>query len=565
MATKQYKIITLLLFITFGSFLSLASFSPLKLNSQTSDSNFYQKKEFYPLKISDAIPYGAIEQNASTIYRLFESINFTIDTSTIIDANYTKMHISFSDNSTGEFDMQFDGNSLFSYEYKPGYDAPLGFHNVSFSIYNNTHTLLNTQSTFTNFTIKTNYLMNFDQCEYYIEDILNAELIVCNFSTYDFTWNITIVDNLEEAIQSNILTLEKKLVQFNFPINNETFIEKNHLYFIQLNMTDKNSGKRGTAYFPFSVRNNDPTITSSLELSSDEVLRTEDCTISFNATDVETLSKNLQPIMNIYDAQGSFLFQRTIDFESGNSFSHTFSIPENKPIGNYKIEIAIADEHGGTYLKETSLKVKNNPPEIHSYTINEKSMDQSISVPYGRNLVFKFNVSDIEEVSYVTIALLDENSEWFNVTKAYTGENTEITVRSVDLISGSWFVYVYVIDSDGAITSLIDDYDMAPQEFTIIPDIISNYLPWILLFTGMGIGTLLGILIIYSYLKKKFTDSLRTAPKRKEISTKKSSIKKKVKTKPIERKVEKEEKEELKTEKEEEKEGVPKRKIKRQL
>jgi hypothetical protein len=329
-------------------------------------------------------------------------------------------------------------------------------------------------------------------------------------------------------------------------------------------MTDKNTGIRKTAYFPFSVLNNDPTIISEVVFSSDEVLRTEECTISFNATDIESLSKNLQPIMNVYDARGRFLFQHTIDYESGDLFSHTFTIPENKPIGNYRIEVAIADEHSGTDSKEASISVINNPPEIHSYTVNGQSMDQSISVPYGRNLVFSFNVSDIEGVSYVKVALLDVNSEWFNITRAYIGEDTEINIRTVDLISGTWFAYIYVIDSDGATTSLIDDYDMAPQGITIIPDIVSSYLPWILLFMGIGVGILLGIVIVYSYLKTKFTESQKLIHKKKEISPKKAPTKKRVKTKPIEKESAKKEIEDIKAG-EEEKEGISKRKIKRQL
>jgi len=563
--TKKYKIIILILFIFFGSFFSLANFTLKNSQSQISNSNLSQNKDIFVPKISGPLPYGAIKRNVTSIYRLFESINISIDTSSFLYANYAKMHISFSDNSTGEYNMHFDGNDQFSYIYKPEYDAPLGFHTVSFSIYNETHTLLHNQSTFTNFTIKTNYMINFDQSEYYIEDRLNAELIVSNFSNYDFTWNITLVDSLDEETQNNLIDLEKDSVQFAFRIINETFIEKNSLYYIQLNMTDKKTGRRETAYFPFYVRNNDPTITSAIIFSPEEIFRTEDCTVSFNVTDIESLPKNLQPVINVFDAQGKFLNQYSLEFESDNLFSGTFSIPSNKPIGNYKIDVAVADEHAGTFSKEAFIIVKNNPPEIHSYTINQKSMNQSISVPYGRNLVFKFNVSDIEGVSYVKVALLDEKSEWFNITRAYSGENTEITIRTVDLISGTWIVYIYVIDSDGAITSLIDDYNLAPQGITIIPDIISSYLPWIMFFTGICIGTLVGVVSIYSYLKTKYVESQKLTQRRKEITPKKPSFKKKLKRKPIERKVEKKEKEELKPEIEEDKEPVTKRKIKRQL
>jgi hypothetical protein len=461
--------------------------------------------------------------------------------------------------------MNFEGNNKYSYEYIPEYDAPLGFQNVSFLIYNETSQLLNSHTTYTNFTIDTNYLVTlYDQIEgtlsseFYIEDIVDARVKVWNISkyNYDFTWNTTIVDSSKELI----LALDKNQIQYTFPVANETFIKKDHFYYIQLNMTDKNSGRKETAYFPFYVRNNDPIISSSIDLNPVEVFRTDDCTISFNATDIETLSKNLIPSIRIFDAEGNFVLQRNIEFVSENLFSDTFAIPANKPIGQFRIELIVRDELAASYIEEIYLTVKNNPPEINSYNVNGLNMDQSISVPYGRNLVFTFNVSDIEEVSYVKIALLNGNNEWFNITRKYIGQDTEISIRTIDLIGGIWYVYIYVIDSDGSVTSLIDDYDKAPQGIRIIPDVFGDYLPWILLFAGVGIGFVVGVVIIYSYLKTKYVESQKVTPKKKEI-TKKPIAKKKVKKEELERK----DIEEPEPIKEEEEEGVPKRKIKRKL
>jgi len=569
LVTKQYKITVLILFIFFSSFSSLAILSINNLQFLDVNSNYYQNEELFSPEIADyAFPLWAIEQNATIIYRLFESINFTIDTfdiEQIDDVDHSKMQITFSNGSTRYYDMAFVGNDKYFYEYKPEYNAPLGFQNVSFLIYNETNTLLNSHTTYTNFTIVTNYLVNLNSSEYYIEDFLNAEMIVCNFSTYDFTWNVTVVDSLDVLIQNDLLNLGKNIVQFTFPIKNETFIEKNQFYYIQLNITDKNDGKKGTAYFPFYVRNNDPIISSNIEFSPDEIFRTEDCTISFNCTDIETLSKNLVPTMYIYDAEGALVLQNLIEFDSENSFSDTFHIPAYNPIGKYKIEVRVSDEHGGSFSKETFLTVKNNAPEIHSYTINGLSMDQAISIPYGRNIVFKFNVSDKEGVSYVKVALLNQNNEWFNITREYIGQNTEIIFRTYDLITGVWDVYLYVIDSDGAVTSLIDDYDKAPQGIRIIPDVLSNFLLWILFFAGLGIGILSGIGIIYGYFKTKFGESQNIIHKKKETSTKKTFHKKKEKSKSIKEELEEKEIEEIELVKDEEKEGIPKRKIKRKL
>ncbi|GAH30845.1 unnamed protein product, partial [marine sediment metagenome] len=130
---------------------------------------------------------------------------------------------------------------------------------------------------------------------------------------------------------------------------------------------------------------------------------------------------------------------------------------------------------------------------------------------------------------------------------------------------GIWYVYVYVIDTDGTVTSLIDDYDMAPQGIRIIPDVLSSYLPWIVFFVGLIIGVLAGIGVIYKYFKSKFGESQAVSPKKRETTSKKQVPKKKVKPKIVEEDLKEKDSKESIPEKEELKEGAPKRKIKRKL
>ncbi|MFW9879789.1 MAG: hypothetical protein ACFFG0_42485 [Candidatus Thorarchaeota archaeon] len=572
MEIKQKKIVSIIIFIIFCSFLTYTISSLNNLHSPDENSNYFQSEEFFLPKISAPLPlpYSAIEQNATKIYRLFETINFTIDTSGVPYANYTKMQISFSNGSTRDFNMEYIGSGKFIGIYKPGYDAPTGFQNVSFLIYNETNVLLNSHTTYVNFTIDTNYMVSLYNSEhllaseYYIEEIIDARVIVYNFKSYDFTWNTTIVDSTE-LIQNTILNLDKDLIQSNILLHNETFRNKNQFYYIQLNMTDKNSGRERTAYFPFYVRNNNPIINSSIKLSSDELLRVEECTISLNATDIETLPENLITRIYIYNAEGDHVLTRTLNFVSENLFSNTFTITADDPIGNYLINVTVRDEHNGVSSKIKYLIVTNNLPEINSYYINGLSMNQTISVFYGRDLVFTFNVSDVEGVSYVKVALLSENNEWFNITREYIGQNTKIAIRTIDLITGIWYVYIYAIDSDGAITSLTDDYDKAPQAIRIVPDIISYYLPWILFFGGLIIGILVAISVSYGYFKAKFGESQKITKKKVEVTTKKLISKRKKKPTTSKEELESESLEELKTTKEAEKEEVPKRKIKRKL
>ncbi len=572
MTKKRYKIIILFLFILFG--FSLNSIL-LSLNDfQTFNYEDYENEDLINPKISTThLRYSDIHQNATTIYRLFESINFTIDTFNDFPyAHHITMEIQFSNSSIKNYNMTRIGYN-FSYEYKPKYNTQLGFHNVSFYIYNQTSILLNNHTTYTNFTIQTNCIANFNSSEYYIGDTLYSELIVNNFNssndddpkTYEFQWNLTIVDSMDEATQNNLLDLGSNVNHFYLLIDNETFQQLNKIYYLKVNMSDINYGKNAVAYFPFNIKNYNPIITSEIDLSPEEIFRTEECLVSVNVTDVETAAADLTIRVYVQDSEGQDVVEKILGHRGDNLFTIGFSIPSSRPAGTYKVTVTAVDEDNGNDSKLAYLEVKNNFPEIHSYTINGLTMNQSISVFYGRDLVFYFNVSDEEGVSYVKVALLNENDEWFNISREYKGEDTDITIRTQDLISGIWLIYIYVIDTDGAVTSLIDDYDMAPQGIRIVPDVLSNYIPWIVFIGGLSIGALVGIGIIYTYFKSKFIGRQPVSAEKKTIQSKKPIKKKKVKTQIIDKESEKEETAEVKYEEEDEKEGVSTRKIKRKL
>lgn len=562
MRNRKQISIALILFIVFNTFFGviLISFNESPI-SDIDDGD--REKIFYNPKLSngEALSYNAINRSAETVYRLFESINFTIDTFGYNDVDHAVMQIDFSNGSTINYNMENFTIHKYSYKYAPEYDAPLGFQNVSFLIYNITDTLLNTHTTYTNFTIQTNYMAFTNSSEYYVGDDLYAELIVTKCSK----WNLTIVNSTIESEQRNITNFKYNSVQFTYRINNETFYNfLGQTFYIKLNMTDTDFGIKGAAYYPFKVLNTNPVIDSlSILFSPEEPYREEECDITLNVTDTEELPENLEISMSIEDPQGIFLPTVQIDHDTNITFLGNFLIPAGSPAGKYRIEITADDKRGGISSYSDFLTVKNNLPEIHSYEINGRTGDQGLSILYGKNLIFSFNVSDVEEVAYIKVALLDENNEWYNITRGYNDIDTEINIRTIDLITGVWYVYIYVIDSDGAITSLTDDYDKAPQAITIIPDALSDYLPWIIFFLGLIVGILISVGLAYRHFKSKAIGSKAVTPKKKEIPSKKPSIKKKEKEKQTEELVEKKETKEKTPEKEEE--SVPKRKIKRKL
>ncbi len=561
---KNRKILILII-----SMCSLMSFFIISTNLQNNKFNDEIKGDFSNPNIAavpSPLPYSAISQNSSSIYRLFESINFTIDASSYSGANYSIMQVIFTNGSLINYSLNFVGNNKFYYEFTPTYDAPLGFQNASFLIYNASDVLLNNQTTYTNFTIKTNYMVNFNQNEYVIGDILSAELALNDFGAYQFRWNITVVDKINESTHENLLSLQNNLYHFSFNIDNNTFQQINKIYYVKVNISDKLTGKIRPVYFPFKIGNSNPLINSTIKLTPEDIFRTDECEISLNATDLETASEDLNLVMSLYDSEGILTLEIPIPYVSGNLFSETFNIPSSKPIGIYRISVTVTDENGGSTSETTTLTVKNNLPVIHSYLINGRSMNQSISVAYGHNLVFTFNVSDKEGVDFIKVALLDENDDWYNITTAYEDVDTKITIRSVELLTGSWIVYLFVYDSDGAIVSLTDNYIQAPQQIRIIEDTISNYIPWISLLLGLGIGMLIGIGSIFKYSKSKYSGTtVRTPKKPQKIPSKKALKKKEIKPKQSSEDLDEGSTSESESEKVPEKDSTTKRKIKRKL
>jgi len=515
--------------------------------------------------VGDPIPENYITLNETEVYRLFESINITIYAPNFLfpTVDRSVLEISFTNGSVRTYNMTAFGVEQYIYIYRPEYNAPLGVQNVSFLLYNSTWNLLNAHTTYKSFTIKTNYMLNFNSSEYYIEDILSAELTVNDFKTYQFDWNITIVDSVNEVTQRNLFNLENNLFQFSFMIENDTFDQVDETYYVKVNISDVGNGEVYPTYFPFDVLNSLPRIiTSSINFSLEEVPRTESCEISLNVTDIENIPAELIVNMDLEDPNGEKL-SVSIDHEEGNSFSTSFSIPADRPIGKYRVNFTAEDLDNGVGSYSTFLTVENNPPEIHSYKINDYSMDESVSVLYGDDLTFTFNVSDVEGIAYITVALIDKNNDWYNITRAYTGENMRIRIRTAELVKGTWYVYIYVTDTDWETTSLIDDYNLAPQEIRIITDVFSGILPWVTFFVGLIFGILAGIGGSYKLVKSSLLGAQKVTPKKKEpLKSIKKTEKKVIKPKKEEpvKEVEKEPPKE-----EEEKQKTPFRKIKRKL
>ncbi len=501
----------LIFFLLFGLFLN---FTIISSNNQTNEENKDLDKldiKFKP-KMSNGLKplnYSNIHQNASEIYRGFlqdlHSVNFTVNASGFQSVRRMEIKINFPDNTVGIFAMNNvtgqEGN--FTYTYRPVYNAPLGFHEVKFVVYNKTDDILNTQTTISNFTVKSNCLIGLDpeKSEYRRGETLETSLIVYDFVPYSFKWNITVVDNVDESIQKNIFNVGNDLFHIKIEIN-ETYEQTNKNYFIKVNMTDVNNNYKriAVAYFKFKVLL-PVSILTSIIFNPTSIFREQSCNLDTNVSYIQNdlRIELINVSFNLIDS-GIYIPELTNKYDG--RFKTTFSIDATYParIYHYIIKTLYNFEEIEEY--KGTISVKNNLPGIDGYEINDYDTDESISVNYGEDLVFEFDVYDIEGVAYITLLLINEDDDEYEITREYE-DDLEITVRTAELVTGTWEVYVYVTDTDGATVGLDDDFDTAPQKITVIPDILSNILPWIMLIIGLIIGILVATGITYYTMKSK--------------------------------------------------------------
>ena len=558
-------IIFLILFITiFGITL-------LKNDNQNNDYKYNgavseNVNNEFELKSATAINQTLIFQNVTTLRRGFESINFTINASEFTYANEAKMRIAFSNNSDSTFNMTLQSGTLsnFTIAYSPSGSAPLGIQIVSFEIFNASGLKLNDGSTQRTFRIISTSMISFNNTEYLRGEYLLADL---NDISDNFDWDLSVVNSTNESQQKELFRLGHNVLQVNFEIN-DSFIEVNKDYFIEVDLEKISTPRTTKEYFKFFVRNTDPLIIqSSVIFNPISVFRTQDCTISLNVTDVEYTAPDIDVLMILEDPNGNILPTESLDNNLDDSFTKSFSISASRPAGNYRVRFNASDPQGDIGEFSTLLTVKNNPPDIDSYEINDIDTDERISVLYGEDLVFEFDVFDEEGISYITVLLIDQDDEEYEISREYE-DDLEITVRTEDLVTGTWTVYVSVTDIDGETTKLDSDFDTGPQEIEIVPNLLDDVLPWIMFLIGLGIG-IIGVIV--TALAKRKPKVLESEISKEKIISKKKAKKTK---KPAKEKPEQVKKEPIKKEAEPEPEKVedrepktiaPKRKIKRRL
>jgi len=477
--------------------------------------------------------------NDSHVITLFESIRIDINTSAFLSpsANYTEIQFIYSDGTEFVANMTYVPEYNFTYTYTPSYDVPTGEHKIYFQIYEDDGTLMNDNTTEIPFTVDSSYYdANFQQGDdLYLGDILDVELFIQNISNYRFKYNVSVVDSTNESNQNDLMFIGNEIKWFNRTIEESKF-SVNKVYYVKANLTDTNSGKVKATYFPFTVLNRNPNILESTVELPTEIYRATTYFVSLNITDVESEHPdNLTVSMSFTDKFGNQIgsFSKILSPDEYYNYSSTFSIGPSNPVGTYYAKITATDFDDGSSSYIKTVEVKNNLPEINSYKINGRGSSESISVNYGDNLDFTFNITDKDSsVQFVTVSLLGSDGDWFNITREYSND-MKISISTYDLVQGTWYVYITALDADGGRITLGSDYGTAPQQIQVIPDILSDILPWVALVIGIVLGLLIGTGIAYKLLKRRMEKGLepkeetKTEKKKGKIAKKKPSADKK--------------------------------------
>ena len=555
------------------------SITDRSVNKDQLDDNYKPKFSLWTPK---AINPESIKKNDTFVLRVLESINFTVNITDFKSGGANHTTITFflpeypgGEYITKEYNMTKIGSSNnWTYTYTPAYNDSLGFVDVRFNIFNATGPellwlKLNTNEVTANFTIIPNSRVSFYNDEYvsneYVKDDTLTAFIMIDSSS-DYNWNISVSDDNDIGKENILFDVGNDIPFFYFDVNNS--FELDRYYYIKINMTKKSTGFNFSEYFHFKVLSTLTLFdTNSIEFIPGSIFRAQIGKVYANVTHVKYGFKpmHINVSLALNDTNGNVIYnQDTINNDDG-SFTGTFSIAETRPIGNYRYSLTA--KYKDIVVEKISgfITVKNNLPKIDGYEINDYDTDESISVMYGEDLEFDFDVSDIEGVAYISLKLENEEGDDYKITRAYESD-LEIVIRTAELITGTWDVNVYVTDTDGVTVGLSDDFNQAPQKITIIPDTLSTIFPWVTLVIGIVLGIILSIGISYHIIKSKKTKSL---PKeKKEAKPKKpvrETIPRKVKPAPIQEAAAEKEIIKEKPEEKERRTIAPPRKIKRRL
>jgi len=492
------------------------------------------------LKLEPAINNDQITFN-EIVERVYGDLNVYVDLSSSssephLDAVQVNLTITFSNGSIQNITQNSHQNYIWNLKYTPDSSAPIGTHHFNITVFDNTYyhysnnfnfKIINNSPKITiSLSNKTIYRNNTLYFNLTVSDVEDPSYMLSYWSAIYKTSNNQMISG------TNDTKLERSyFFSDSFP-NSEL-----GSYYIKGVVTDKDGNSTTTIQY-FEVINNIPIITSVLlefsdseytDPSKNELLRHKGTLkISVNATDVEkALNPNLK--LNIKTINS---YNVTIDFGSIDpilttptyQFNYTLNVPKYRETGKYLLYLILYEQEFGMQYNSTAIynfTVVNNPPNssVVDFSINgKKSENQPLMFKEFEELKFSINVtdSDVEGIAYIKLCLIDQDSNWINLTFKNINNIINFTINPRVLSVGQWYAYIYIIDTDG-----IEVPAQNTMAFDIQKDMFSIYLPFIMILVGLIIGSIVTFLLVgtkYIRIKREIEKgTLVSTEKVKEI------------------------------------------------
>ncbi|OLS13637.1 MAG: hypothetical protein RBG13Loki_2739 [Promethearchaeota archaeon CR_4] len=341
-------------------------------------------------------------------------------------------------------------------------------------------------------------------------------------------------DEFDFADWSNITEIEYPIMNDTWPVPLSASAGSYRVFLSIFNGTDNTN-----VFKDFSVINNRPIITSVIANES-SVYRNSAFNVTVNATDIEI--GNLAPddgndaniyVRVYYRNPNGEVYSVNAKNQNGTfpgNYSARISTEKSWPVGIYSYWVAVQDYRAGMEEKENitsdvyTIPILNQNPSINVATgmiINDQPANATdIRIRMGKTINITIFATDPENsVHYIQIKLQHDNGTSRNYTMNYADSSHTIIIDTEDLLVGTWYIYLTVIDADGG------TYEPPiPPSIEILPDTWTMAAPIVFLIIGIIIGIAVGAALIGWRARKNINQQMAKMPVT-EIEPKSSSEK----------------------------------------
>ncbi|MEX2729700.1 MAG: hypothetical protein Q6353_020750 [Candidatus Sigynarchaeum springense] len=483
--------------------------------------------------------------NNTVVDRLNRSIGFSVNATAMLQAggwntavwgttiNKCELNITYPNRTKSFLLQKFETTTIFSFTWRTNVSLPVGFYEIRANIWNATHVYTGgfdfnpvTKVSVVNISpIGSVVLLNMNGSAYYRNETMEFLMSIFDPET-PFTklvWNVTLFKlNGSEVPTTWVATWNATCTlnqTYKFTGNN---VLGKYVFFIEI--YDDSGGYSAQTVSEFTVLNNPPVIHgASYNFTSNLKRVTETMHFEVNVTDPDNDVKGANVVAILQQVREPSSVLPRLNYTSSpftynavtGNFTGNLTVGPLFPLGNATIIIKATDNEtsvpslgpavgpatGYYYPQQKNVTiVTNNLPVLNGVTINGKSLAAGLRFPIYNNLDFIMNASDIEDnIDYVQISLIGPNGE--NVTYYALGPSPyKVRVTTAALSTGSWGVFVTVVDREGGSSGSINAgvIEVDPDLRDVTAYIIGGVL---LLIAGFVVGGM----IIWRYANARIS------------------------------------------------------------